>query len=139
MCCFFFFHTCSSLVLMEFRRFRWACNCILNFIISFDTMFHNRKYRQTPSILLLLCTVTSYPSFLCVYLEIIFEWQFFAIFENWKGFLSRLILLYLKFCWDTIKFPWICYKFFRKSYCSHRMLNIGSEPSCLHVRQRIYI
>ena len=37
-------------------------------------MFHNRKYRQTPSILLLLCTVTSYPSFLCVYLEIIFEW-----------------------------------------------------------------
>ena len=46
--CFFLLHTCSSLVSDGIQKyFRWACNCILNFIISFDTMFHNRKYRQT--------------------------------------------------------------------------------------------
>ena len=64
MCWFFILHTCSSFVLMEFKIFRWACTCISDFIISFDAMFHNRKYRQTPDLWLLFTPINNffYPS-----------------------------------------------------------------------------
>ena len=49
---------------MEFKIFRWACTCISDFIISFDAMFHNRKYRQTPDLWLLFTPINNffYPS-----------------------------------------------------------------------------
>ena len=58
---------------MEFKIFRWACTCISDFIISFDAMFHNRKYRQLP--LFSYCSPRSITSFIhlfTLYLGIIF-------------------------------------------------------------------